>query len=182
MEALQSQLKKKSKKICPYCGLNGHVRRTHLSCLKHLINKSADKKNARDNTSTFPQGLTAVQNLQQPTLSTDNKTEEKFNIDEIEEFSEKTTYVVVSKPYESSQADSPLDGNTVFTQSSEMESATPPSQSAESNLEMGDDVTNQNSQIESSIQEDNIDWVQNIDVLDFDDDVDNLLEESDEDL
>ena len=63
-----------------------------------------------------------------------------------------------------------------------MESATLPSQSAESNLGKGDDVTNENSQIGNSIQEDNIDWVQNIDVLDFDDDVDNLLEESDEDL
>ena len=150
-----------------------------------MTKKSADDKNARENTSTVPQGLAAVQNLQQTICTTDNTTEEISNIDEIEEIeelSEKTTYVVVSKPYESSQADSPLEGNTVFTQSSEMESATPPSQSAESNLEMGDDVTNQNSQIESSIQEDNIDWVQNIDVLDFDDDVDHLLEESDDDF
>ena len=129
--------------------------------------------------------MAAVQNIQQTICPTENTTDEISNIEEIEEIeelSEKSTYVVVSKPYESSQADSPLEGNTVFTQSSEMESATPPSQSAESNLEMGDDVTNQNSQIESSIQEDNIDWVQNIDVLDFDDDVDHLLEESDDDF
>ena len=123
--------------------------------------------------------------VQKKICPTENTTDEISNIDEIEEIeelSEKSTYVVVSKPYESSQADSPLEGNTVFTQSSEMESATPPSQSAESNLEIGHDVTNENSQIGNSIQEDNIDWVQNIDVLDFDDDVDNLLEESDDDL
>ena len=46
----------------------------------------------------------------------------------------------------------------------------------------GDDVTNENSNQENSVENDSMDWVQNVNVLDFNDDIDNLLDESDDDL
>ena len=96
--------------------------------------------------------------------------------------SEETGYAVLSSAYGNSQADSTTDGELLFSQSSNMESEENPSQSTESDFFASDDVMIENPEDRDSNNEDDIDWVQKIDVLDFDDDIGEILEESDDDL
>ena len=62
-----------------------------------------------------------------------------------------------------------------------MESEENPSQSTQSDFFSSDDVMIENPKDHDSDNEEDIDWVQKIDVIDFDDDIGEHLEDSDDD-
>ena len=126
---------------------------------------------------------TLVSLLEEVPVVTDVKnTERKSSMAQPEARLEDTGYAVLSSAYGNSQADSTTDGELLFSQSSKMESEENPSQSTESDFFASDDIMIETPEDRDSNNEDDIDWVQKIDVLDFDDDIGEILEESDDDL
>ena len=103
-------------------------------------------------------------------------------MEESKTLSEETTCEVISPACGNSQPDSEVVADFSLSQDSEMESENHPSQSILSQLIECDDVTNENPGKEDSIDEDQINRVENIDLIDFDDDVQHFLAESDDDL
>ena len=169
----------KKDNVCPHCGLKGHLRRTHRSCLKHCTTSELpiiafEKKK---NQATLGSLLEEV-----PVVTDVKNTERKSSMAQPEARSEDTGYVVLSSAYGNSQADSTTDGELLFSQSSKMESEENPSQSTQSDFFSSDDVMIENPKDHDSDNEEDIDWVQKIDVIDFDDDIGEHLDESDDDL
>ena len=81
-------------KVCPHCGLKGHLRRTHRSCLKHRT-PAEFPKIAVENEKKAPEEVAVVTDVK--------NTERKSSMAQPEVRSEETGYAVLSSAYGNSQ-------------------------------------------------------------------------------